>query len=273
MRYMKRGCAVLLGLLILSTAVLAETEVNLRADAMRYDPNTRKVVATGNVHLVREGGELFAKQGEGEISGGRFKLTGGVSGRFPEENLTLKTDTLVFINSADKRILQAVGNVQVTRSSDRLTASEITWRLGKIPQYLARGDVEGKFEKHEIDADEVGRDRDIFWGKKVRRYEDKKQGFRLSAQKVNGNIEGEDVTELIAQGALVMRVTGKTGKPIHITGQKGVYSKDRGTVVISGGARAVQESRIVEAENLVLHLDTTRIEALGSPKITFPVKD
>ena len=265
--------AVLCCLLSLScVSSLWGAETTLKADELSYNPATKKMVATGNVRLIRADGELTGKRGEGDVGGTHFLMEGSVRGSFPKEGLSLESDILELTVSKDRRIVEGRGNVRLLRGEDRLNADKILWLIGG-DSYRGTGNVIAHFETHFIDADEVGRDGERFWGKTVRRYEDKKQRFTLKANKVNGIIKNQDVTELIAEGGLSMRMIGKQEKPLTITGKKGVYSKDRGTLVVSGGARAVQDDRVVEAENLVLHLDTKRIEALGKPQITFMLQD
>ena len=247
-------------------------ETTLKADALSYNPATKKMVATGNVRLVRADGELSGQRGEGDVGANHFLIEGSVRGSFPKEGISLESDILELTVSKDRKILEGRGHVRLLRGEDRLNADKLRWIVGE-DSYRGTGNVTAQFETHSIDADEVGRDGDHFWGKTVRRYEDKKQRFTLKANRVNGTIQNQDVTELIAEGGLSMRVVGKKEKPLTITGKKGVYSKARGTLVVSGGARAVQDDRVVEAENLVLHLDSKRIEALGKPQITFTLQD
>lgn len=259
-------------LFLLGASSLWGAETTLKADALSYNPATKKMVATGNVRLIRADGELTGNRGEGDVGGSHFLMEGSVRGKFPKEGLTLESDALTLTVSKDRKVAEGRGRVRLSRGQDRLSAEKLLWVLG-ADTYRGAGNVAAQFETHSIDADEVGRDGEIFWGKTVRRYEDKKQNFTLRAGKINGVIQNDEVAELIAEGGLSMRVAGRQGRPITITGKKGVYSKSRGTLVVSGGGRAVQEDRVVEAENLVLHLDTKRIEALGKPQITFTLED
>ncbi len=255
-----------------AVACLWGAETTLKADALSYNPATKKMVATGNVRLIRADGELSGQRGEGDVGANHFLMEGSVRGKFPKEGISLESDILELTISNDRKILEGRGNVRLLRGEDRLNADKVRWVIGE-DSYRGVGNVIARFETHSIDADEVARDGERFWGKGVHRYEDKKQRFTLKASKINGVIRNNDVKELIAEGGLSMRMIGKQEKPLTITGKKGVYSKDRGTLVVSGGARAVQDDRVVEAENLVLHLDSKRIEALGKPQITFMLKD
>ncbi|HOO63485.1 MAG TPA: hypothetical protein PK364_06150, partial [Synergistaceae bacterium] len=109
--------------------------------------------------------------------------------------------------------------------------------------------------------------------KGMQRFEDAREGVRLGAPVLEGRLEGEDVTEVIASGGVVMETLGSRGTPVRITGEKCIYSLARGTLVISGGAFAKQGDRTVKAENLVFRLATRVIEAKGKPQLVFTVGD
>jgi len=96
----------------------------------------------------------------------------------------------------------------------------------------------------------------------------------IKAESVEGKIKGENVTEFIATGNVVIDYLDKDGLKTTITGAKAVYSKDRGTVVISGGAKAVRgDGKTVTSDTVVLHEDSKIIEAIGNSKITFVIDD
>lgn len=261
---------LLLGLLLRGAEAAEEAVLN--ADLLRYDPRTRLIHAEGNVRLTRPGTELTARRGEGTVGGDAFRLTGDVRGRMKAEGLAIRCDALSLIDSDRTQILEATGNVLLTRGEDRVVAQRLRWTKG-FPRYVATGDVDARFESHAIRAAEVGRDGETLWGRDVRRYEDGRGRFVLSAEKADGRIVGGEVTELTATGALVLDLRGQEGKSVRVTGDKGVFSQDRGTIVVTGNARAVQEGRIVTAESLVLHMDDRRIEALGRPRIVFPIPE
>lgn len=244
------------------------SEVRLTADQLRFDPATERIEATGNVRLLKGGADLRALKGQGFLEGKTFRLQGKVQGVFPREGLSVDSDELLLSTEGSRQILEATGNVRLHRGKDQLSAGFLRWTLGG-KAYLARQGVHASFTAYRLEAEEVGRDGDVLWAKGVRRYEDPSQGIVLSASGVRGRLAGEQVAELEATGSLEGTFRGAKGEPVRLRGEKGIYSKERGTVVVSGNARAIQADRTVTADSLVLHLDTRRLEALGNPQLVF----
>ena len=250
-------------------------EVSLKADSMQYDPAMRLIRAEGNVHFIREDGELFGDRGYGTTDGTDFVLEGAVHGSFRTENATISCKYMKLTTDASaqrRRRVLASGDVALTRGNDKLNSRTLSWEIGSESS-RAEGRVLGHFASHAIDADLVARNGEQFWGKGVRRYEDRSRKLTLSADNLRGLIKKDKVTELEVSGDLVMNMPDKDGNMIRITGDKGVFSEARGTIVVSGNAVAEQEGRRVQAESLVMRLDTRRIEALGKPSLTFDMKE
>ena len=252
----------------------APSEVRLTADQLRFDPATERIEAAGNVRLLKDGADLRAANGQGSLQGKAFLLQGKVQGVFPRERLSVRSDELLLTSEGGRQILEATGNVQLDRDKDRVTAAFLRWSVGG-KTYLARRGVRALFSAYRLEAEEVGRDGETLWAKEVRRYEDPREGLVLSASAVKGRLEGDQVGEMEVSGPLEGTFRGAKGESVRVTGDRGIFSRDRGTVVVSGNARAVQSDRIVTAESLVLHLDTRRLEALGNPQLVFtlPQKD
>jgi lipopolysaccharide assembly outer membrane protein LptD (OstA) len=268
-RTISTAMVMLLCALACAGGIASAEDAVLNADLLRYDPSSRLIRAEGNVRLARPGVELFSRMGEGTVGGDAFKLSGEVRGEMRREGLKIRCDVLTLVDAEKGRqILEASGKVLLTRGEDRVTAARVRWTSG-VPRYSALGDVDARFEAMSIRADEAGRDGERFWGKGVRRYEDRKNRYVLSAAGVEGRILGGAVDEMTAQGDVDLTLQGSRDESVRVTGDKGVFSRDRGTVVISGSAKAVQEGRTVSAGSLVLHLDSNRIEALGRPQVIF----
>ena len=161
-------------------------------------------------------------------------------------------------------------------SADRLNAQYVRWESG-TENYRARGRVDAVSLGKVIKAEEVGRLNGKFWGRKVTRYEDKTKNISLAADVVDGELRGDHIKEVIASGSVVIDYIDKAGLKTVVKGNKAVYSKERGTVVISGSASAVRsDGKVVTADSLVLYEETKNIEAIGRSKLTFdlpPSKD
>lgn len=255
--------------LCISACICSAEEVTLTADSLSYDPTTRSITAIKDVHFKHLDGELFGDKGTGYTDGRDFEMRGNVKGIFKKESLNincyhlkLQTDTI----NKKKRRVTASGGVKLTQNKDNLAADTVTWLI-ESDNYKASGNVIANFTSHFIDSDEAGRDGEKFWAKGIRKYEDHSRRFSMSADRASGLISKADVVELTAVGDLVLRMTDEKGKVTRVTGDKGVFSRSRGTVVISGNATAYQEGRTLIAESVIYRLDDKRIEALGRPKM------
>ena len=244
-------------------------DVAVTADSLSYDPNTNSITATKNVHFKHVDGELFGDRGVGYTDGRDFEMSGSVKGTFKKESLNISCSQLKLqtdATKAKKRRVTASGGVKLDRGKDKLEADTVTWVIDS-DRYKASGRVLADFDSHYIDSDEAARDGEKFWARGIRKYEDRSRKFSLSASRANGLINKGEVVELTAEGSLVLKMTDQDGKTTKITGDSGVFSRSRGTVVVSGSAAAYQEGRTLIAESIVYRLDDKRIEALGRPKM------
>jgi len=200
-------------------------------------------------------------------------LEGNVEGTFPAEKTDLTADKVKWkgTKSADNDgIAEAVGNVRLTRgANEKIDADYILWELG-TQNYTAKGNVNAKTENNILIAEEAGRHKDRFWGKKVTRYEDIRQKITVSADSVEGTTVKEEINELNATGNVVIDFVDKEGLKSRVTGDNGVYSKAKATFVVSGNAKAVRsDGKTVSADTIIVHEDTNDIEAKGNSRITF----
>lgn len=268
---------LLLLALFRASACAAAGSANLTADTMRYDPDTGVIRAQGDVHLVRSDGELFGDVGLGNANKRDFEMQGGVRGTFTGgEGVINIVCAFLRLSSEEmapaRRTITASGDVVLTRGGDRLAADELSWSMDR-DGYTARGGVIGDFASHSIDADEVVRDGNDFSARSVRRYEDRERNLTLRANRVDGRLSSGRVAELVADGNVVMDSPDDTGRMTRITGDRGVFSFARGTVVISGSAVVEQNARRLHAGNIVYHLDSGRVEALERPSLVIEIEN
>lgn len=251
-------------------SVFSQNEATLTADKMNYNPDTREITVEGNVHFQRPDGELFGDRGRGSADGSDFDMQGNVKGNFTQESINIVCRFIRLETEGSnppRRKIIASGDVSLTRNNDKLTAQRVTWELDR-ENYKATGKVLSTFGQHFIDADEVARNGEQFWARTVRKYEDRGRKLTLTSSKASGLIRGGDVVELIAEGRLVVNMIDNNGNATRITGNRGVFSKDRGTVVVSGNAVATQDGRNLQAESIVYHIDGGRLDAIGRPSLT-----
>ncbi len=244
-------------------------ELTLTADSLSYDPGTLSITALKNVHFKHPDGELFGDKGTGYTDGRDFEMRGNVRGVFKKESLNISCYHLKLQTDSEntkKRRVTAAGGVKLTRGSDKLAAKSVVWVVDS-DRYKATGSVLASFDSHFIDADEAARDGEKFWARGIRKYEERSKQFSMSAERANGLMKKGDVVELTATGSLVLKMADDKGKVTKVTGDKGIFSKARGTLVVTGNATAVQEGRSLTADSVVYWLESKKIEALGNAKM------
>lgn len=267
-------------------AVAAESvkkQSTISADDIQYNVNTGEAHAVGNVILTYGAAVLKGDEAEGNTSDQTITIRGNVDGNFPEERITLKSEIVTWTGNKTGKtegIVEASGNVVLTRGeSDRLSADWVQWEPG-TDNYSARGNVDSIFEKKILKANLATRKGDKFWARSVRRYEDIVQKFALSAKSVEGRFvtdkkSGQDVLhELTADGNVVMDYKDNEGLTTRVSGDKAVYSRARGTIVVSGNTKATRsDGKTVTADTMVVHDDTRVIEAIGNSRIVFTIEE
>lgn len=257
-------------------------QTTLTADDLQYNINTGDASATGNVVVIRKGSKLTGNSADGNLEKEIMNLRGNVKGDFKENGATLVSDSATWKGDKSKKTdgtVEAFGKVFITRApNDKLKADYVLWTLG-TEDYKAKGNVDGVFENRALIASEATRAGDKFWAKDVKRYEDKIQKFVLSAKFVEGRLVKdktgqETMDDMIADQNVVFDYVDKQGLKSRVTGDKAVYSKARGTIVVSGNTKAVRsDGKTVTADTMIVHEDTRNIEAKGNSKITFLVNE
>ncbi|MDR1137862.1 MAG: hypothetical protein LBK91_06025 [Synergistaceae bacterium] len=247
-------------------------EAIITADSMRYDPDTGNVTATGNVHLIGADGEAFGDSGLGSVSGDNFELHGSVKGYFNTKNgktVDIVCESASLRGDVGGRVITLSGKVKITRGAETLTADEAAWNT-EIEKYSAHGNVLGVFEGYSIDADAVSRDVSVFEAEAVRKFSERARKIDMSASRAEGLLnENNEITELTADGDVIVTMPDRQGVITRATGRKGIYSMARGTVVLSGRAVVTQSGRVLSSENIVYFIDSGRIDARGNPSLTF----
>lgn len=268
-RKMLPGILAVVCLLGIAFAGIAQ-EMTLKADSLDYDPARGTVRARGNVTLSRDGVVLTAPQGEGTVEGKDFHLWGKVHGTWKEKDIELDADDVLF-RDAGKGLLEAKGKARIKTGTSVLEAESLTWDLAGGDSYRASGEVRGQLGQRTFKAASFERNGENFIVREMKELSDPELGGRVSAPLVEGVLSGEEIETLKASGGVVIEADQNRNGPVRVTGQKALYSKARGTLVVSGGARAVQKDRIISADSIVLHSRSGRLEALGNPRLTFPL--
>lgn len=261
--------------LVAAAAAFAADEATLTADVMNYNPETREIAASGNVHFKRPDGELLGDRGRGSADGNDFEMYGNVRGRFDKESLAIVCDAMKLQTEEGPnamRTITASGDVKLTRGADVITAQSVTWEM-EGENYSASGKVNGNFDTYAIDADAISRNGEQFSATAIRRYEDDLRNITLSAARANGLTQDGQIVEFIAEGNVVVNMPDSQGAMIRVTGDKGVFSLDRGTFVVSGNAHVNQSGSLLSAGSIVYHIDSGKIDALQRPTLVFEMPE
>ncbi len=260
-----------------------KVETTLSADNIDYNVNTGDARASGRVVIKREGSTLWGDEAEGNTNDEIMTIRGNVRGEFPEQDATLKSESAKWTGDKTKRtdgLIEAFGGVRLTRGAeDYLNADYVRWEPGAA-NYAARGSVDGLLEKKILKADEARREGNKFWASGVRRYEDLVEKYVISANTVEGTLAkdprtGQDaLSDMVAERSVVLDYVDREGLTTRITGDKAVYSRARGVIVVSGHTKAVRsDGKTVTSDTMVVHEDTRIIEAKGNSKITFVIEE
>jgi lipopolysaccharide transport protein LptA len=256
---------------VIAGAMSAE-QATMVADTMRYDPAASVITASGSVRITHPDGEIFGDNGSGSVDGRNFELHGAVRGHFRDRD-----GVPVYLQCADAYVnteddgfstLTAKGSATLSKLAEKLSADSITWNSSG-DKYSALGNVLGDFEAYSVDADVVSRDAGVFSARAVRKFYEKGRKITMSADRADGAIINERISELVANGNVVMTAPDRNGNMTRTTGSRSVYSLDEGTVVVTGRATVTQTGRKLNSERIVYHIDTGRIDATGNPALTF----
>lgn len=240
------GCKVIFFLLaaFLLVPPLFAQDLELTSERMRYDSESGDFWAEENVKVTRGTIAATSKTADGNMNTRVFVMREGVHvfGSWLEDKVDMKGKTLSGV-FADPQ------------------------------EFTFDGAVKGFWGKREVDADKLRMKGDYFWGTNLRRYADLKEGYVLSCDTLEGKLSKGEISEFTAAGKVFFRSAPKNGEPTEIRGAKAVYSKARGTLVVSGGVTALQGSRSLKSETLTFFPDRNRVEASGKPRIIFKSED
>lgn len=270
--------ALLIILLIAPSSARAEENVgsSLTADELHYDPRSAEISAVGSVRFTRRDGGFSSDRATGASDGSFIRLEGNVRGTVvrPDGEITIECGELLVTQGEDEeRLAHASGGVVIAFGDDRITAGSAAWRLGE-DDYAASGDVFARFGGLEIEADSLSRTGAEFIIDRVKRYRDPIRDMEMSCTRAIGRIDRDGaIVETVARGDVVIKMRDSSDNETTITGMTGVYSIERGTVVVSGGAQITQFGRRLSAGSVVYDLENGRIDAIDRPTLTIDIED
>ncbi|MDI9371246.1 MAG: LPS export ABC transporter periplasmic protein LptC [Synergistaceae bacterium] len=217
-------------------------EVKMTADSMEYDSASGYFTASGGVTIAREGLTATAAKAEGNMNEGRVDLIGDVriSGEWEGESIDVK------------------GQV-------------FTGYLVAPTGFTLKGTVSGEWGNRSIEAQELEVRGDKFSVTGLARYTDSSEGYSFSCRDAEGLLKDGSITEFTGKGAFRLLSSPGMGALTEIRGDRAIYSKARGTIVVHGNVTAVQDGRSLASDSLVFFTGKGRIEATGSPRLVFKI--
>jgi len=213
-------------------------QAQLSAEVMFFNTETGDFSASGDVVIEADGLTARAPQGRGNVQSREVHFWDGItlSGIWRGDLIDLSAETVSFF-------------------------------FGQTPTYIAEGMVNGLLGKLYLDVDKFYMKGMDFAALNVHRLEDRELQITLSADRVDGVIQGGTITTFTAQGRVWLSGQPRTGAgaagPVDIRGDSAVYSVERGSVVVSGNVHAVQQGRALTAGSIVYFPDINRIDAYG----------
>jgi len=252
----------------------AAVESTLEADEMNYNVQTKAASAIGHVVYTHGGDIIKGDKAEG-FTDKYIILTGNPVFAVSEAYQTQLTAKKIVwtVDKTDKTngYYEAFDNVRAKRTNgDFLNAAYVKVYL-EANIYDATGNVEALYEGKYIKALEVHRNGADFSGKNVVKLEDRIKKQAISATTITGKInEKDEITDAVADKNVIFDNIDKNGVQSRLYGDHAVYSKAKGTVVVTGNARGLRsDGKKLSADKLVYHEATEQIEAIGRTKITF----
>ena len=222
----------------------APDEAQLSADRMRFDSRSGYFEATGNVVIKADGLTVRAPQGTGNVKNKEIHFTEGIvaSGDWQGEWIDL-------------------------------VAGSISLYFAQTPTYTVEGGVKGDLGRIYVDADKLYMKGVDISAKGVRRLEDRETDVAFGAEDVFGTLVDGVLTSMTAKSKVWLQGRPNSlGDMVDIRGDTAVYSVERGSVVLSGNVRAVQQGRSLTAQSLVYFPSNNRIDALGDSTLSSPAR-
>lgn len=220
----------------------------LAANRMRFDAQTGDFLADGNVTITAGDLHVNAPIGSGNVDRREVNFDEGISasGKWYGDKITLKAGKLL-LSFADIPTCKFQGGVKggvgtMKLDADRLTITGIGGITDPTPQ-----DRQTKF-----------------WLVKARNLEDTSHGLSFGADSVEGIIRGGELYDFTAKKGVWLKGKPKSkGDAVSIKGDNALYSRERGSVVLSGHVVAVQGGRTLKSDSVVYFPEQNRVEALG----------
>jgi len=258
-------------------AAAALVESTLEADQLNYNVKTKAAKAEGNVVYTR-GKEVkdIIKGDHAEGFTDQYIIVTGNPVNIDSQTYDAKLMAKKIIWTLDKTdktngYYEAFDTVRVKRTNGDFLNAAYVKVYPEAYIYDATGNVEGLYEGKYVKALEIHRNGENFSGKNVVRFEDRNKKQAISAAVIVGKInEKGEITEAMADKNVVFDNIDKNGLQSRLYGDHAVYSKAKGTLIVTGNAHGLRsDGKKLSADKLIYHEKNEQIEAIGRTKITF----
>lgn len=257
-----------------ATVAFSQTNGSNEAEELNYNINTKAASAVGSVVFTKGQDVLKGDRAEGFVDKQITMYGNPVRGDIVSRNATVSASKAVW--TADPEVensdcVEAFGEVKIRQGKvNFLNAPEVKVITGR-KVYEAHGGVELLYNNIYAKAADLMRSGEDFRGIKVAKLENRKEKYAISADEIYGKINDKDeVQSAVAHGKVVFDHTDKKGVKGRLFGDKAVYDKKSGNLVVTGNAHGIREDgKTIKADMLVYNEITKLVEAKGNSKITF----
>ena len=268
------SCFAIIIVLCFAPAAFAEVESTLEADELNFNVKTKEASALGNVVYTHGEDVIRGDKAEGNIDKKITVYGNPVKADARSQTTKLDAKRVAWTADATKKtsgFYEAFENVHIKRDNGDFLNAAYVKADTENNVYDAKGNVEALYEGKYIKAAEAHRNGATFNGKNVAKLEDRVKKYAISAARVEGKINAKDeITDATADQNVVFDHTDKQGLRSRLYGDHAVYSKAKGTLVVTGNAHGLRsDGKKISADMLVYHETTEQVDAIGKTKITF----
>ncbi len=265
--------AFIILLTISSASALAAETGSIEADKLSYNVKTKHAAASGNVIFTRGRDTLKGGRAEGNIDR-QITVTGNVRGNFASRRATLSAAKVIWTEERDGKktdCITAQGNVILRQGKDNYLKAPFVKVNADRKKYEASGGMEALYNNKYIKAEKITRDGENFKGTSVSKLEDREKKYSIAAREITGTIhKDEEISTAVAEGSVSVNNTDKNGIKSRINGDKAIYNKTEGTLIITGNVNGIREDgKTIKADKITYNINDRQLEATGRARITF----
>ncbi len=249
--------------------VLAEEDVNITADVVKYNSKTGETVATGNVRIVRGTLTAVCPKAIANMSNSNVHLVGNV---YAEDKMTQMWAKEAFYYGKQK-MLKVVGNVKVLRKGYTLHADVVRYFMkdGGKRKYVATGSPAYVLrESSKLIGKQITFEGDVITVSGGVSYVNKKDKISITGESAVATVGKNSKIERVHVWSNVHAIKSSKDGKFEAWGDDAVYEAGSKIVVLTGNPKVKQGRRLLLADRIEYNLDTEEMKAFGKARIVVP---